>query len=407
MLVALAAACASSLALPAGALALDAAALQRSLNRAVSSAGAGGAGAIVRDLDTGTTLFARRPDVERVPASVEKLYTTSTVLRRFGPKARLTTRVVRVGEVDADGRLDGDLVLVGGGDPTLDRSAVMRLARMVGRSGISRVGGSVLGDETRFDGHRGGPRTGGAYDGDLGGVLGGLTVERGFAAGDAGPALGAARRLSAALRHLHIKVLGRTGTGAAPKRARQVARVRSPAMAELARRTNVPSDNFYAETLLKNLGAAYGTRGSTAAGAAVVRDELSRLGLHPHVADGSGLSRANRTSPRQVITLLSGMRGTPQGSAFLSSLAVAGRTGTLSGRMRRTSAAGACRGKTGTLNRVSALAGLCTTREGHTLAFALLMNGVDVNRARVAQDRAASAIAGYVSHPLVGRLPND
>jgi D-alanyl-D-alanine carboxypeptidase/D-alanyl-D-alanine-endopeptidase (penicillin-binding protein 4) len=124
----------------------------------------------------------------------------------------------------------------------------------------------------------------------------------------------------------------------------------------------------------------------------VVRLAAAGLGLRPRVADGSGLSRANRTSPRDVVGLLSAMDGDP---AFAESLAVAGRTGTLRRRMRRTAAQDACRAKTGTLASVSALAGYCETPAGDRIAFAFLMNGVSPYWARRIQDRMTAALARY------------
>ncbi|MBV9165270.1 MAG: D-alanyl-D-alanine carboxypeptidase [Solirubrobacterales bacterium] len=136
--------------------------------------------------------------------------------------------------------------------------------------------------------------------------------------------------------------------------------------------TNAPSDNFLAEMLLKNLGAKLGGGGTTAAGAGVVRRAMAdKFGLRPRFDDGSGLSRYDSTSPRQVVTLLRRMAGH---SVFVHSLAIAGETGTLIDEMRGTSAQGRCRGKTGTLYDVASLAGYCRARDGHTLAFAFLMN---------------------------------
>ena len=80
---------------------------------------------------------------------------------------------------------------------------------------------------------------------------------------------------------------------------------------------------------------------------------------------------------------------------FYFSLPIAGRTGTLSGRMRRSAARDACHAKTGTLHDVSALAGYCQTRDGGQLAFAFLMNGVYPSSAKVLQDRMAGALARY------------
>ncbi len=364
------------------------------LDSAVAAAGAGGA--FVQDLTAGTVLYADNADNARVPASVEKLYTTATALRRFGPAARLVTRVLLSGELDAEGAVSGDLILRGAGDPTLDRAAIARLARMVRRAGVRHVQGSVIGDESQFDTRRGGPRTFGAYDYDIGGVLGALTVDRGFSKG-AGPGLGAARAFVRALRHLQITVTGRTRTGAAPKGARSVARVQSPTIAEIARRTNQPSDNFYAETLVKDLGASFGEGGTTSDGAAVVRDEMRAFGIGAKIIDGSGLARGDRTSPKDVVRLLAAMHDSPLAPQFEASLAVAGVSGTLRKRLRGTAAAGACRGKTGTLDRVSGLSGLCVTASGHTIAFAILMNDTTVWRARELQDAAVSALARYSS----------
>ena len=387
-------------------VALDASAVRGSLSLAVARAGATATSALAVDLTTGETLYERGADAARIPASVEKLFTTATALRRFGTDARLATTVVLDGELDDEGRLDGDVVLVGGGDPTLDRSGIARLARQVRDAGVRRVSGSVIGDESWLDARRGGPRTGGAYDTDMGGVLGALTLNRGWSARPGGPALAAARGLVRSLRGRGVRVAGRTAVGAAPAGTAPIAAVRSPRMDRLVRLINVPSDNFAAEVLLKDLGAAYGRSGSTAQGAAVVRRTMEALEIQRRaVADGSGLSRANRVSARQVVALLAAMRGTDEADAFEHSLAVAGRTGTLRNRLRGTAADGACRGKTGTLNGVSSLAGLCSTRDGHVVAFALLMNGVTVWRAHVQQDRIAAALAGYRTTAVGKRVP--
>ncbi len=387
--------------------ALDGGALRTSLDRAVASAHAARAGVLAVDLTTGTTLYSRNAAAPRIPASVEKLFTTATALQRFGPTARLTTSVVADGDLDGEGTLHGDLVLVGGGDPTLDRRAIGRLARQVRAAGVRRVRGSVLGDESWHDSRRGGPRTGGAYDSDMGGVLGALTVARGWSPRTGGPALAAARRLVRSLRGRGVRVGGRTAVGKATAGATLVGSVSSVTMARLARAINVPSDNFAAEVLLKDLGAEFGSAGTTAAGAAVVRRTMSSLGVDRRdVADGSGLARANRVSAQQVVGLLGAMHQSTLAEPFEASMAVAGRTGTLRKRLRGTAADGACRGKTGTLNSVSALAGLCTTREGHTIAFAVLMNGVSVWRAHSGQDRAARAIASYRTALSGKRVPS-
>ena len=210
------------------ALAVDGSALRASLDRDVAGSGAARTGALAFDLTTGSTLFERSASAPRIPASVEKLFTTATALRRFGTQARLTTSVVGDGEVSTTGGLSGDLYLVGGGDPTLDAGGITRLASQVREAGVRRVSGSVLGDESHLDALRGSSRTGGAYDSDMGGVLGALTVGRGFSSRPGGPALAAARRFVRALRAAGVRVAGRTGTGTAPADGAAPGRRRTP-----------------------------------------------------------------------------------------------------------------------------------------------------------------------------------
>jgi serine-type D-Ala-D-Ala carboxypeptidase/endopeptidase (penicillin-binding protein 4) len=125
----------------------------------------------------------------------------------------------------------------------------------------------------------------------------------------------------------------------------------------------------------------------------VVRAELAgTFGIRPRLDDGSGLSRYDATSPRQVVKLLKQMAGNRD---FVGSLAVAGETGTLTDEMQGTIAQGRCRGKTGTLSDVSNLVGYCQARDGHTLAFAFLMNGIYSGYAHPIQDNMAVALAGY------------
>ncbi|HET6449497.1 MAG TPA: D-alanyl-D-alanine carboxypeptidase/D-alanyl-D-alanine-endopeptidase [Conexibacter sp.] len=360
----------------------------------------------VLDTTTGRTLASVRADTPRIPASVNKLYTTSTALLRFGPDATLTTRVLGMGTLDDAGTWHGDLYLRGGGDPTFgsasfDRLAyglgttVSTLAARVRAAGILRVTGRVRGDESWLDPLRGGPATGYRLDLDIGGPLGGLLFNRGLAREDgsalqAQPAKFAAQQLTLELRRAHVPVAHGAAIGTAPEDAEAIAIVDSPTMATLVRLTLVPSDNLFAEMLLKDVGARFGSAGSTAAGVTVVKRTLARFGIRPQIADGSGLSRVDRTSPRQVVTLLSALRANAE---LRAALPVAGRSGTLAERMRRTSAQDRCQAKTGTLSNVSALAGYCRTPNGHLLAFAFIENLVYTPTAKKAEDQLAIAIA--------------
>jgi D-alanyl-D-alanine carboxypeptidase/D-alanyl-D-alanine-endopeptidase (penicillin-binding protein 4) len=367
----------------------------RSLTSALSSGMArigGASSAYVVDLTTGEPLYSAAAAALRLPASVEKLYTTSTALLRLGPTATLTTSVWGVGTVDANGTWNGILYLKGGGDPTFgsaafDRAAygtgatVQRLVNTLVRGlHITAIQGRIVGDESYLDSLRGTPATHfGTNIPDVEGVLSGLAFNRGVG-NPAGtfaqprPALYAAQQFARALRAAGVSVPRSTPiyTGRVPMGASELAAVQSPPLAKLIQLTNAPSDNYLAEMLLKDLGAQFGGAGSTAAGAAVVRqDLLSNFGITPVLNDGSGLSRTDATSPIQVVTLLQKMSANPY---FFNSLAVSGKTGTLKHETRGTAAYGVCHAKTGTLRDVANLAGYCQARDGHELAFAFLAN---------------------------------
>ena len=162
---------------------------------------------------------------------------------------------------------------------------------------------------------------------------------------------------------------------------------------EMARFINVPSNNFAAEMLFRELGAQYRDEGSLAAGADVVRDTLDDFGVRPRIVDGSGLSRYNRATPRQVVRLLERMYNQDIAQTFRDSLAVTGVTGTVKARMRRTAAAGRCHVKTGTLRLVSALAGYCRTRGRARHRLRAHVQQGEHAAAKAREDRIAVAIA--------------
>jgi D-alanyl-D-alanine carboxypeptidase/D-alanyl-D-alanine-endopeptidase (penicillin-binding protein 4) len=384
-------------------------ALSARLNHELS-AGGSQSGAYVYDLTTSTPLFAERAEVAHPPASVEKLYTATTALELMGPTARLSTSVLGTGHLGSNGRWEGNLYLRGGGDPTFGSTAfidsrydgegtsVSALAALVKAAGIRSVTGSVDGDESYWDSLRGDPYSDYAPDPELEGSLSALEFNRGETGPEQGPnapAAYAALELRGALRADGVSV--HSGTAAtAPPTATTIATASSPTLSTLLGLTLPPSDNYFAESLLKDLGARYGGSGTTAAGAAVVRSTIARVfNLHPYLIDGSGLSHSDHTSPLQVVSLLSAIAHSPLGTTLRGDLAVAGQTGTLSERMRSTPADGRCQAKTGTLNGVSNLAGYCKAADGNILAFAIFNDGIPTETAHVVQDRVAVTLASY------------
>ena len=317
---------------PASAHALSPPALTTKLTREMRLAGAS-SGAYAVDLDSARVLVSVRPDVARAPASVNKLFTTSTALARLGATATLDTDVLQAG---------GALYVRGAGDPTLTTTRLRALARQV--AGAVDDTTAVVGDETLFDGLRGSFDSNFRPDSEVEGQLGALVVDRGYTGGrfQPFPGLFAAGRFAAALRDAKVHV-GGVRVGPTPSGAETVASTASPTIGRLVAATNVPSDNFYAEMLLKDLGARAGGAGTTGAGAAVVMRYLAGLGVRARVVDGSGLSRADSVAPRAVVGLFRALDRDPLGPTLTGSLALVGSSGTVARRMRGTPASGACR----------------------------------------------------------------
>lgn len=361
--------------------------------------GVGGASGVwAYDTAGGRKLASRNATARRIPASVEKLLTSATALDRAGSQAQIQTTAAMAGTL-VDGVLTGDLYLHGHGDPSLGYPQLGRLARAVKKSGVAEVTGRVYGDESYFDSRRGGPASGYAtsyWVGPLSALAFNEGLMRPYGLGfQTDPPRFVAARFAAKLEAVGVTVAGGAKAGVAPTPATPVATVWSPPLSALLAHMNTVSDNYYAEILIKAIGAAYGNGGTTTRGASVVRDVSRELGFSSRVVDGSGLSYGNAVSPSALGRLLVGALKKPWFDAFYRSLPLAGVSGTLKKRMRGTAAAGRCRAKTGTLIGVSALAGYCRSRRGHRIAFAILMNRVNIWSAHRVQDRIAATLAAY------------
>lgn len=375
--------------------------------------GGSASGLLVVEAESGDVVCASAPGRSRPLASNMKLFTTATVLSRLGPETRIPTKVFRDGKVDADGVLHGSLYLQGGGDPALGTPAfydsylgglgtnLFALVPQVRAAGIESITGRLYADDTIFDRLRGVADSGYAtssYIGPLSGLafnsgFRGSTSSSGFASD---PAKLATSKLARSLRGAGVQMPAQIALRPTPPNAERVAMVRSPTLNRIVETTDVYSDNFFAETLIKLLGARLGSGGTTAAGASVVESFASSHGSGVHAVDGSGLTRSNRASPRQIVNLLLAMREDPAGDDFIQDLALAGKEGTIDDRMHGTAAYGRCRAKTGTISGVSNLSGYCFNKSGRVMVFSILMAGVrDLTLAHLDQDRIAGAVAGY------------
>ncbi len=432
-------------------------ALERAVSAEVARAQqtAGGVGVNIVELDTGETVFSYNPQEPRVIASNSKLFTTAAALDALGPGYLFETRFLMRGKV-ADGVLQGDLGVVGAGDPQIsgrefagDAFAVFRpWAAALRDKGVRRIAGDLYLDHGLFESlsvHPDWPRDQLAewYEAPVGAlsfsdncIL--VRVYPGKAAGQPAiietvPAIPLFRvdnsTTTRAKRRGTKLYVGRTedlltvrGTidvnsgpfetwvtvadpvtyfGSALRAAlaeegividgglRPVDQLPGPVWQRVAvhrsdlitavRTTNKRSQNFYAESLAKELGARRCGSGSWSEGVRAIGELMAAIGVLPnelHMVDGSGMSRENQASPRAITTLLRHMFFHPAGTEFAQSLPYSGED---MKSWKRRLAASPYRGnvfaKTGTLSGVSALSGYAKAASGKSYAFSILLNG--------------------------------
>ncbi len=329
-------------------------------------------------------------DLRLKPASNQKLLTAMAALEILGPDHRMETTVATDGLL-ANGVLDGDIYLIGGGDATLtsdDQHSLATLAEEVRRNGIQRITGRVLGDESRYDDLREANGWRELNIPESMGSLSALLVDENRYRADwpfiEEPTPYNAAAFARAMRDAGIIVEGVATEGVAPEHAVPITRLLSPPVGELVGMMLTDSHNMIAETLTKEMGLVTSGVGSTAAGVAAMRQVVSDFCLPNSVLqhDGSGLSHANARSARGWRSLLQAAQDRPWWELFVEGLAVAGETGTLERRFVETAAAGNLRAKTGTITGIRALSGIMTTAGGRTVFFSAIVD--DDNRPRAA-----------------------
>ena len=186
----------------------------------------------------------------------------------------------------------------------------------------------------------------------------------------------------------------------------QITQIESPPFSLIAAKTMKPSQNLYTETILWTLGQEGRNATLTNAvtpetnpfldpkatssdkGLFVVKNFLNEIGISPDSVvqyDGSGLSRHNLVTSASLVQLYTYMaKQSKYAEAWRNALTIGGVDGTLQSRFKNTKAAGNVRGKTGTIDQVSALSGYVTTSSGEKLVFSILVNGVNDGKLRQA-----------------------
>jgi D-alanyl-D-alanine carboxypeptidase/D-alanyl-D-alanine-endopeptidase (penicillin-binding protein 4) len=352
--------------------------------------------ALVLDLTSGTVVYSQNAGRSLAPASNEKLPLTYAALVRLGPAHRIETYALGQGEQSGTTWL-GSVVLKGAGDPTLSRADLRSLAAQVRETGVASITDGIVADESAFDTRRVVAGWKPRFYIEESPPLSALVVDRARVGRSVSraPALAAATAFRDALRAAGVEVSGSIRLGRVDEYSVPLGVVQSPPLAAMLRYMDRQSDNFTAEMLLKELDAAEGGSGTSAAGAAIVTETLAAAGVPltgVRIVDGSGLSRLDRLTANALGALLKAAWADPAvRPSLVAALPVAGVNGTLQDRLRKPPARGNVVAKTGTTSDASALSGYVRSR----FVFTVLQNGHPLSYwwARRAQDRFAQVLA--------------
>lgn len=461
-------------------------------------------GVKIVSLDTGKTVFDQNAEKYFMPASNMKSYTVAAALEKLSPDFKFVTSVYAPAMPDANGVIKGDLTIYGRGDVSFSQGfydgdlyrGLNTLADKIAASGVRRIEGNLIGDESYFSGAtipaswewddlqwksgaeisalpvndnllelnikpgavnapcyvqtlpinavmqivnrcRTTPagtereirvnkkldqnilEVGGTMPVDDKGYKGSVTVSR--------PARLFIEMLRGVLAQKGVTVTGQSKllnadeksllTAVASAPLLEIAKLESPSFSLIAAKTMKPSQNTYTEIILWTLGEQIGRKqeallaadeksmiklqktSSAELGARTVKNFLVEIGIAPDSViqwDGSGLSRHNLITPNSAVALYTFMSKSRYAAVWRDSLTIGGVDGTLQNRFRGTAAAANARGKTGTIDQVSALSGYVTAASGERYVFSIIINGVnDVRLRQAAIDEIVVALATF------------
>lgn len=339
--------------------------------------------------DAGSVLALVDAKTQRIPASVQKILLAIPLVGALGPDATLPTEAR--GVLGSDGVVQGDLWIVGSGDPDNPSSDVRDLARALRSAGVVAISGGVLGDTSRFERDWWAEGWREYFPGSAIALPTALTYLRNRAGGGTAiedPEARYAAALATALNRVGIAVTGAAGAGEAPADLPVIASIASAPLSELLGAVLGDSDNFTAETLGKALGAVTGTGASIVGGARAMEIWAATLGVRVYAHDASGLSYANRMNARGFVRLLGAAEQQPWGTTLMELLPQGGQ-GTLAQRLADVHV----HAKTGTLSGISSLAGwVWSERRQSWIEFAIFSDGLDKTAAMALEDRIVRLI---------------
>jgi serine-type D-Ala-D-Ala carboxypeptidase/endopeptidase (penicillin-binding protein 4) len=431
-------------------------------------------------VSSGAALFEHDALKLLKPASNVKLFTGALALDRLTPNFRMQTSAYSAKKPSADGRVQGDLIVYGRGDPSFSsrfhkdfRVPLSKFAQAIFQAGVRSVSGDLIADESYFNTEGFGPgwtwedlKAGYGAEASalsvhdnvaaihlspgkigqrcristhptlvpfqienrtqtirersailkwrpflenrirIGGTLAVNTRGRDLRVTVRRPALWFAQLLRIELERVGIKIAGKARAinwqerhgETMPASPHHLTSIASPDVLRITRTMMKDSQNLYAQLLLLQVGAQNRRAGEDTdqAGIAALQAFSKRAGIgeqEMQLEDGAGLSRGGLVTPNAIVRLLTYMSTHQHRREFESTLAIAGRDGTLAGRFRKTRAEGNLRGKTGSLNFVHTLSGYVKARSGEVLAFSILLNAYPTSDGRSAVDRIALLLA--------------
>ncbi|MDR3024688.1 D-alanyl-D-alanine carboxypeptidase/D-alanyl-D-alanine-endopeptidase [Chryseobacterium sp.] len=386
-------------------------------------------GFVVYDPKTKKVISSYNENTPLVPASTTKLLTTETALNLMGENYRWMTQLEYSGTIDENGVLNGNLYVIGSGDPSLGtnkagassyRDIISDFVGGVSREGIKKVNGDIIIQTALFKGNisvlpenvvwlennnyylpAGSTRDINPANEKLIVKKGSFSTDKKFfyvspynhqmVYADKYEGNGAlttklpdapaylANSFRTTLVKSGIPVTGKVSpkmTDAAPEGRKMLSAYKSPTLGDIIYYTNQHSDNSLAEALLRTVGYQKMGDLTSESGRIVVTDHLKDAGFDMiglNYIDGSGLSRSNNVTPISQVKFLTSLMDQKYYRSYLTSLPIGGQSGTLK-RMFIGEGNGQVFAKTGTLNKVKTLAGYLKTNSGKTLVFSLMVN---------------------------------
>ncbi|HEY6625576.1 MAG TPA: D-alanyl-D-alanine carboxypeptidase/D-alanyl-D-alanine-endopeptidase [Ignavibacteriaceae bacterium] len=365
---------------------------------------------------TQDTLVSINHTESMIPASNTKLFTTATALELMGGDYPICTKILAEDDDLSDGTIEGNIYIKGFGNPTFTTEELEQMVNQLYQSGLRKITGDVVGDDTYFDN---------IYSRDdwiseeRANVklppISALVIDRNrtvvtkkrkgryrnYFVNVDNPPLFAAKKLMEKLIAYGVEVEGKSISGLTTENAKPLVDS-SIELRELLKEINKSSDNFYAECLFKTLGSAYtGQQGNSFFSTQAILNYIEDNSIYStgtKIVDGSGISRFDQVTAGALVGLLEKVYfNIKQFDDFFNSLSIAGIDGTLKKRMIGTPAENNFRGKTGTLNGVSSLAGYVTTADDDDLIVCMMFEYTTggANKYKNIQDRIIEILAGW------------